>query len=236
MPPLHARDEGDDGEGDGCERARGDRNETRGISSEWVAWVRDRSGRDGGPADQWPIDDEQEQDRDEVRDVADDLERRRGGAVAEQAAEHAADRAVVGQDRLQVERDARCWRSGPPRRTRRSRRRPGRRTTKIRTDAGHREEAPEVDAHAGDEDRPAERRPRPRGRASPPSTDVDAGALERQDRDQEQDGLDALADDREERERDEGRRAALGQRRVDAVLELALEQRGPGGASRTASR
>src|SRR5215218_4217313 len=75
------------------------------LIGRWSPCVR-WSGRDGGPPNKGPVDDEQEQDRHEVHHVADQLQRGRSGPVAEQPAQDASDRAVVGQDPVQVERCA----------------------------------------------------------------------------------------------------------------------------------
>ena len=53
---------------------------------------------------------------------------------------------------------------------------------------------------------------------------------------QEERGLDALADDRDEREDGQRGRGAVVERAVDRRVELAADAAPPGGASRTASR
>ena len=101
-------------------------------------------------------------------------------------------------------------------------------------DAGDREEPAEVDAHAHREEgvADADRDRQARQRRDEQTGDV---AARRPDREQEQDGLETLAGDREEGQAGQRGGRSDGQGLIDAAFELALH-RGPGGASRRASR
>src|SRR5690348_3446156 len=160
------------------------------------------SAGDSGPSDERPVDGEQEQDRDEVGDVADQLQRGRRGPVAEETPQHAADRTLVRKDAVEIERDAGV---GDQPALSELRDGEGNQPGSDEDEHGARdgEEASEVDAHARREDRPADR-DRDRKAEDAAENDIDARAVERQDGDQEQDRLDTFADHRDERQTDEG--------------------------------